>query len=215
MALTGFRTTVKLGGTPVTLTSAAMTSYSTIAHTFQVTAATQRILSSTAAVTFKSSSYSLVSADINNINYLFGAVTLTTTFTGSTRYKGPPKATGKYIPVTTIAGGHNYQLNQTATLYDDTDYSSTGWMMRCAGLRDVALTINRFDNIDLTVYNTIAAGTPLLVEIRPGGVGNAVRGWFLAKDENRTGDVNTLETAVVNLEQNAKPSFQQYAWGTP
>lgn len=215
MALQGYKTTVKIGGSPTNLTSAAMTSYSTSPRTYQVTNSAQRIFSSTAALTFKSSSYTLVGSDIASVNYLFGAVTLTTTFTGGANYKGIPKVSGKYIPTSLVAGGHSYKLNQTATLVDVTDYSSSGWTMRQASLRDVDLTVDRFDSLELTYFNLVNSGGSCLIEIRPGGAGNVARGWFLVDHENRSGDVNQVEMSEEGFKINFTPGSQSWSWGTP
>jgi hypothetical protein len=215
MALQGFKTTVKIGGAAVTLTSAPMSVYSTAARTYQVTSAAQRVFSTTAAVTFKSSSYTLVANDIASVNYLFGAVTLTSSFTGGANYKGPPKATGKYIPLSVVAGAHSYKLNQSATLLDVTDYTSTGFVMRQSALRDVDLSIDRFDTLDITFHNSLKNDTKVLIDVRPGGVGDAARGWFYVSSRNQSGDVNSVEAADLDLKLASTPGIAPWSWGTP
>lgn len=215
MALTGYLTKLYASGTPVTLTSQAMTAYSTVARTYQVTTASKRIFSSTAALTFKSSAYTLVASDIVSVNYLFGAVTLSSGFVGGANYKGPPKVTGKYVPVTAIAGGHSYQLNLTQDLLDVTDYTSTGWRARTIGLKDATLSISRFDNIDIDMYSKVVSGADVLVEVRPGGTGNSARAWYKVKADNRSGDVTSVEKADVQLELNTTPTVTNFGWGAP
>jgi hypothetical protein len=122
---------------------------------------------------------------------------------------------GKYLPTSLVAGGHSYKLNQTATLVDVTDYSSSGWTMRQASLRDVDLTVDRFDSLDLTYFNLINNGGSCLIEIRPGGTGNVARGWFLVDHENRSGDVNQVEMSEEGFKINFTPGSQSWAWGTP
>jgi hypothetical protein len=157
----------------------------------------------------------LLAGDIASVNYLFGAVTLTSSFTGGANYKGPPKASGKYIPLSVVGGAHSYKLNQSATLLDVTDYTSTGYVMRQAALRDVDLSVSRFDTLDLTFYNSLKNDTKVLVDVRPGGTGNAARGWFYASARNQSGDVNSVEAADLDLKIASTPGIAPWSWGAP
>ncbi len=214
MALQGYKTTVRLTGSATILTSEGTSTYSTAAHTRQINTASKRVLSSTAALTIKSGSYTLLASDILSVNYLFGAITLTTAFTGSTHSQSI-KVSGKYLPTAVLTGAHTYSLSQSATLLDNTDYSSTGWTSRVQGLKDVTLTVDKFEDMDLSIYNTITAGTPLIIEIRPGGTGNAVRGWFLADSETLSGAVNALEANNLKFSLDTQVGTGAIAWGAP
>ena len=114
--IAGYNVSVKIGGTPTTLTSAATTTASTVAGTYQINDSTKRILSSTAAVVVKDNGNTVSADKITKINYLFGTVTLSTSYTGSTAFNGSIKISGKYIPTTSVVGAHSYTINQTADL---------------------------------------------------------------------------------------------------
>ncbi len=118
MALPGYLTTVKLGGTPVALSAEPMTN--TSGNTFQITDTTRRVLDRDVVPTFEDEGESpqeILASDVSNIDYIFGKVTFLTSKTGPVVVK-----TGNYIPLTDIAGAHSYNLNHGGDVLDSTEF---------------------------------------------------------------------------------------------
>jgi len=210
-----YTTTVKMTGTATSMSSEAMSTNSTVSNTYQVTDATKRILARAVSVVFSEASTASTSgranipaSDITSIDYLFGKVTFAST------QAEPIKVTASYLPAAVVAGGHSYSMTMNAELPDDTDFSTTGWRSRTPGLKDVGLSISRFDSVDLNFHNLINSGSPAVVEIRPGGTGDAARGYFLIESEGRSGDVSALEVSELSFQLD-ESSLADFGWGTP
>ena len=218
----GFKTSVKLSGTPTTLTSAAMSTYSTVANTYQVTNTSYQCFSSTATLTFRDtgSTTAISTANIESINYLFGAVTLSTALTGSTTFNGEVTVSGKYIPLTEITGAHQYTLTQAATMLDNTDFSSTGWTSRISGLKTVSLSLTKFEDnssgtTESTIYDYFIDGSKFIVEIKPNTTGLKARGWFIVENENRTGGVNDISDRSISFQLQPELGYGKgFGWGS-
>jgi hypothetical protein len=210
----GFKTSVKLSGTPTTLTSAAMSTYSTVAHTYQVTNTDYQCFSSTGTLTFTGNGTAINSSKISSINYLFGSVTFSTTVST------PIKATGKYIPLTKIAGAHQYTLTQAATMLDNTDFSSTGWTSRISGLKTVSLSLSKFEDnstgtTESTIYDYFKSGSKFIVEIKPNTTGLKARGWFIVENENRTGGINDISDRSISFQLQPNLGYGKgFNWGS-
>ena len=214
MGVASYLSVVKKSGTATAMTSQAMSTNSTVANTFQVGSTARRIWDRLTTPTFRDGGSTIAASDVTSIDYLFGKVTFATT-------KASVTVSGNYLPVTNIAGANSYTLNQSRDIPDNTDFSSTGWRYRtCPALWDVNVAMTRFSKIgstnpELDFVSAINTGTPLVVEIRPGGGSNiTARGFFVVESENQSGDVASLETADLSfqLDGNADAAF---SWGTP
>lgn len=198
--LPGFLTKVNLSGTATAMTSQAMSTHSTVANTYRINSTARRVWNRTASFTFyKNSGSSTVAAipagQIESVDYLFGKVVFNTTQPGNIG------VSGQYLPLTSVPGGHAYNLNVTRESIDNTDYTSSGWRSRIQSFTDVSLTISRWDNVDLNFYNKLVSGDPVVVEVRPGGDADMVyRGFFVVESEDRAGDVAGLESGDVTLQ---------------
>ena len=199
-----YRTVIKKSGTATVMTSEGASTSSTVANTYQINSTAKRIWDRTASFTFRKAGSTVALSDISKVDYLFGKVTFATPSTGAVTI------TGTYLPVSAIAGAHAYTLNVTRELLDDTDFTSTGWRSRQSGLLDAALTVTRYDAIELEFTNMINTGNPVVVEVRSGGGANlSARGFFVLEHDNRSGDVSALETADLSfmLDGDSKAAF--------
>jgi hypothetical protein len=136
------------------------------------------------------------STQIDSIDYLFGQVAL------STAPGGAVTASGTYVPVASLAGCHTYTLNHVGGLLDHTVFETSGWRQHLQGLKDVTMTISRWDNLYLNFFETLQTGVAVLMETRPGGGVLSARGWFVGESESHSGDVNSLEETEINLSLN-------------
>jgi len=195
MGTQGYLTTVKKGGTPTALTNEPMTNLS--GNTYQITDASRRILDRDVVPVFGDqggSPTNIHPSDIASIDYLFGIVTFNTA-----KVEPVVVVSGNYMPMSDIAGANNYTLNHAGDVLDDTAYDNTSgnaYRSRVLGLRDVSLSVDRWDQLTQEFFTAINDRTPLIIEVQPGGAGNPLaRGWFVPESETHEGDVSSLEAA--------------------
>lgn len=213
---------IKKGGTATSMTSEAMSTYSTAANTYRITSATKRILDrdTTATFTYGGSTASggtpISSSNIVSVDYMFGTVVLSTALTSTTAFAAPVKASGKYIPTVTVAGAHSYTMNISRDLLDDTDMTSTGYKSRQKGMLDAECSINRYETMSTLFTSAIKDGSSVLIEVNPGGAGQGFRGWFLVSKQDNTGDVSALEQSnlTFNLDAADSGAGKSFGFGT-
>ncbi len=210
----GYLTVLKKSGTATVMTSDPMTSTgSTVANRYQISAAAKQVFDRNTVPTFRGGGSStaagstIAASAVASVNYLFGTVTFSST------QPEPVKVTGKYMPMTNVAGAKSYTLSQAADVLDDTDFSSTGYHTRKPGLNDVSLTVSRWHSLDLTFWTLMEARASVVAELQPGGSGSVARGWFVVESETHTGDVSALEESelVFQLDDDGTAA---YAWST-
>lgn len=206
-SIASYNTILKKSGTATAFTGEAMTG--TGAGPYQMNTAAKRVLDRTTVPTFYDDGTPIVAGDIASIDYMFGKVT----FTGAKT--GPITVDGKYMPMTAIAQARGYSLSRARELLDDSAFESDGYRTHTVGLKDISITIARNALAD-DVGNTwqefmtlMAAGTPIVIEIQPGGTGSLHRGWFRVESTNQGGDVAALETEDLSfkLDGEADASF--------
>ncbi len=218
MGTAGYLTTVKLGGTPTAITDEPTTKV-TANTVYQITDAAKRILDRTTAVTVKvdpdgagAAPAAVADPSTYSIDYPFGKITFKTDQGAS----AVVTVSGKYIPITAVAGANRYALNQSSTVLDDTDYPTAqangGYRSRLLGLHDVNLTLGRFADTSKAFSDALKNRTPLLMEVRPGGAGDYFRGWMVVESDNASGDIDALEAEEISfqLDGDAKAAFN---WG--
>jgi len=205
MAIAGYTTVLRRTGTPTAMTTQDM-SPTAVTNQYQIDSTARRIWNRFATFNFDNNGGSSISStQVSDIDYLFGKVTFKST------QGAVPKVTGQYLPTAVVAGAYSYSLSMGGDLLDDTAYENASptlstapnFRSRIVGLRDVSLTVSRWDDIDKRFYNQLiktAGSTIVVVEITPGGTtGYAGRGFFVAESEDRSGDVGALEQADVSL----------------
>lgn len=212
MAQAGYLTTVKRGGTSTAFTGEPASLVS--GKTYQIDDATKRVWDRTVTPTVYDNASPVDSANIESIDYLFGKVTFVAGYTVT----GPVTIDGSYIPMQVVAQANSYNLNQSSTVLDKTDYETAqandGYHSRQLGLHDVNVTITRFHDVTKTFADLLANRTPILIEIRPGGSGDYFRGWFVPESVNASGDLDALEQEELSFQLDDDTSdAQAFNWG--
>ncbi len=201
MGLAGYLAVVRKGGTPTTFTNEAFgdDTGSTIANKYVITDSAKAVWQRNTVPSFRegATGSTISSTDIAAIDYLFGKVTFNSTH-------ATVVGSGKYVPLSSIAGAYQYTLTMTADILDDTDFDSTGYRTYLPGINNVTLSLTRWDTLNLEFWNVLentnATGSSRFVaDIQPGGTGPIARGWFVVGNDGRSGDVNSLEQGDVEL----------------
>src|SRR3990167_5325366 len=109
----GYAATVKVGGTPTTVSGGATTLVS--GKTYQINDTAKRIISYANAVVVKDNAVDHT-ADLLNIDYLNGKVTFTSSYTVT----GPVTIDYYYIPSAAIAKARSFNLTQQMAEIDTT-----------------------------------------------------------------------------------------------
>ena len=194
----GYVTKILKSGTPTTFTASAFSLVS--GKTYKITDATKNIWDRTTAVTVYDNAVAVASNNILSIDYLFGRVTFTSGYTPT----GPITASGKYLPMTAVAGANGFTLTQTANAVDQTDYATAqangGFRAYQIGLRTVKLALKGFYDAANGFEALLLARPELIVEIDVDGGGkNIARGWFKPLSVGQSGNVGELEDASIDF----------------
>ena len=203
-AKAGYLTSVKRSGTPTAFTNSVMTTATTVANTHQLSSTVFRVWDRFAvAPTFASSSgggSSISSTDVSSLDYLFGKAVF------KSSHSSVYVAAGTYLPLSNVAGAHTYSLSLGGDLLDNTDFTSTGYRSRQVGLRDVSVSITRYDTLELRWFNAIresTGSTVVVIDITPGGSSLIGRGFFKVGSADLSGDVGSLEEQEISAELDA------------
>lgn len=188
----GYVAKVSKSGTPTTFTTSAFSLVS--GKTYKITDATKNIWDRATAVSVFDNAVAVSGANILSIDYLNGRVT----FVGGYTVTGPVTATGKYLPMTQVAGANSFTLTQNATAIDNTDFvvaqGNTGFRVYICGLKTVKLGLKGFYKVSNAFEALVAARSECVIEINPDGGGLTVaRGWFKPLTTGQSGGVGALE----------------------
>lgn len=200
MGTAGYNTIINRNGTSTSFTGESMTATS-VTNQYQIDDVTKEIWDRNTEPTFYEDGVSIPSSDIDNINYLFGKVTFSTSKTGAITVDG------SYYPSQTISCGREYTLDQSVNLEDSTCYdtaqANNGYMTYTDTLWDINISISRLIT-DMTDFDTFFDiwnnGETIVVEIQPGGGSNPTfRAYVKMETDNTSGDVESLEEQELNL----------------
>jgi len=198
----GYIAEIKKVGTATSTTGEAMTLVS--GKTYQIDATTKRIWDRSATVTVYDNAVDHT-ADVANIDYLFGKVTFNSSYTVTS----PVTVDVDYFPTAVIGCANSYTLTQSADTIDDTCFNTAqangGKRTYSSGLRTVS--------VELTgTYTPVAAPDDfksilsnrdeVIIEIDPAGDGSSIaRGFFKLASQEQGGSVGALEeeTLMFNL----------------
>jgi hypothetical protein len=198
MGVAAYTATLLRTGTPTAFTDEAFTptGSTTVANEFQITDTTKNIFDRRSVPSFKegATGSTISSTDVADINYLYGKVSFNSTH-------ATVSASGTYMPTVSVAGAHTWNLTQTADILDDTDLDSTGFRSKVVGLREVSLSVQRWDTVDLDFYDEFIRSTVgyMVVEVAPTSTGPTCRGFYRVSEDSRSGDVGSLEQADTNF----------------
>jgi len=178
-------------GTPVAFTTEAMELVT--GKTFKITDAALNVWDrATPVVVFDNAIDH--TADVLNIDYLFGRVTFKTAYSVTT----PVTATGENFPMVQLGKGRSFTLTQTAAIVDNTDFAKaqtgSGYRSVEPGLRTVALELGGVYDVTEGLRALLQARSEVIIEVNPDGASKSVaRGFFKPATEGQSGNVGDLE----------------------
>lgn len=192
MATSSNNTTVKVGGTPTTLTQDPTTKL-TANTVYQITDPTHRILDPDTALNVEvdpdgggAAPYATANPSTYTVDYMFGTIT----FASDQGASALVRVSGKYIPTLSILSGTDFEIEDGCDLVDVTVFGNTN-RARIKTLDDVSgsfmtleiLTTDLDPGGGVTKLRTaMRSGTKVLLEYRPGGSTQYWRGWVFLSD---------------------------------
>jgi len=196
----GHNAVIKKSGTPIAMTSEAMSLVS--GKTYQITAAARRVISFLNPVTVLAGGTD-VTANVESIDYLVGRVTFKATYTPAS----PVTITGFYIPMTQIAKGRSFNLSQTVAEQDTTGYddaqANNGYRRFDEGLRSVSLELGGIFAASSAWRTALTTRALIYVSVdldfsNPGKT--MFHGFFKAMSTGQSGAQGDVETATQTLQ---------------
>lgn len=187
----GYQAKFRKSGTSTSFTGESMTVVT--GNTYQIDTDSKQIWNRLSTFTFYEDSVEISSSDISSIDYLFGKVTFSTSKTGSITVDGD------YLPTALIAGGYEATMNRTNQLFTSTDQSNVGFETKETGIKDVNITVSRFDDLSGDFVTILNSGNPIVVEFAPVST-KVYRGWFILSGKDQTIDVNALIEDTLTFE---------------
>lgn len=195
--LAGYQATLKMGGTPITMTAEPMTLVS--GKTYQVTNATKRLFDYASTLVVYDG-VTTVTAQVLSVDYLSGTLTFLPTYT----VVGAVTVDSKYVPLAVIAKGRGFNLTQTAADIETTDYETAqangGYATFIQGLRTVSLEISGVYDTGNLFRTAMLTRAMIVVEISPPGDGTTYfRGLFKRRNFNQSGNIGALEQQTLSF----------------
>lgn len=193
----GYQTIIKKSGASTVITNEAMTLVS--GKTYQITDPTKRLLNQAVTAVVKCNGVDQT-ANVLNIDYLFGTVTFASAFTPTT----PVTYTGAYLPSSQICSMNKFSLTMQAEAVDNTDLcvaqSNGGFKQYSLGLKTVGLELSGFYKASAAFATSLKNRDKLMIEINPDGIGNSTaRGFFTPKSRKQSGKAGALEDESVSF----------------
>lgn len=233
MAVAAHPTTIKIPGTSTAFTNEATTNLDPGTYkVYQITDANKRVLDPGTAIVIEEDAdgggaggFAVVPAADYVIDPLFGKVTFTVARASVAVIRF---ASGNYLPMLTVATAREFSISAARDILEKTVFGDTA-KTKLAALKDVSVTLSVLE--DLTddhdpgagtqKFNTLFdGGTPVMVEIRPGGSGNYFRMWTLLESEEVSGSVADLVQGSINATGSARKISGQtnegpsFSWGS-
>lgn len=193
----GYVAKILKSGVSTTFTASAMSLVS--GKTYKITDATKNIWDRTATFIVYDNAVDHT-ADVDNIDYLFGRVTFKSAYTPT----GPITVSGKYLPTSSVGCANAFTLTQTANAIDntcmDTAQANDGHRTYEYGLKTISLDLNGVYKTTNGFQDLLVNRTELIIELDPSGTGKSVaRGFFKAMNAGQSGDVGALEEETVTF----------------
>lgn len=187
----GYGVTIKKQNVSTVMTGEATSLVTT--RVYQITNAAKRVLDRAGTFVVKDG-VTDVTAQVLNIDYLFGRVIFKSTYT----VVGAITIDGKYFTTTSLAKYRGFTLAMTQDPIDETDIptaqGNSGHMVFNYGLKSVTLDVNGVYAVTNGYRASLLSREELIIEIDPVGSGKAVaRGYFKPLSRNQSGNVGALE----------------------
>lgn len=200
----GYQAVLKKTGTGTTAGAEAFTLVS--GKTYQINTASKQIWDRTYA-SFKVYDNAVDhTADVLEVDYLFGKVTFKSTYVVG----GPVTADIKYLATTALASFTGYTLTMTANAIKDTDIptlqANGGYDSHSPGLKTVSIDLPSVFASSNAWRAALIARAEYIIEINPDGLGVAAgsmaRGFFRLMSDKQAGNVGALETETLQFALN-------------
>lgn len=229
MPTPSYNTSLKMGGTSTAFTNEATTKL-TANTVYQVTNAAKQILDPAVAVTVEvdadgggAGGYVTADPTTYTVDYCFGKVT----FDADQGASALVRVSGSYLPTLAVAGARECAVADKGSLQETTVFGSA-WRTRALTLQDFSGSLTTIEPLPADhdpgagtkrFLALMRAGTPLLLEYRPGGAGDYFRGWVLLESADEKASLEQLLQGTVNFQGTAPQGAGQTesavsGWGT-
>jgi len=198
-----YNTTLKVGGTPTTMTNEACTKI-TANTVYRITAASKRVLDPDTAVVVEVDPLgggSWVAGTGYSVDYFTGTVT----FAADQGSSALVRVSGKYLPLYDIAFARSADLATSFDELDVTDFESGGdrefvlGMFRGElGMEVVSDADDDLDGGGNTLRDLLDGRDSIFIEYQPGGQGTFIRFWALLKTRDTTSPADGLVTSSLS-----------------
>lgn len=171
--------------------------------TFKIDDAAKEVWDRANTVVIKDDGTPVVAADIESLDYLFGTVTFTSSYT----VVGAITGDLNYFPMATFGKAQSFTLTQTAAALETTDFpiaqANGGFKTHSAGLRTVTLELSEIFDAAADFQAEILARNELIIEVNPDGNGKSkARGFFRLMQAGQGGAVGDNEIETLNFSLN-------------
>jgi predicted secreted protein len=193
----GYIAQLRIGGTPIAMTSEAMALVS--GKTYQITATSKRIIDLATTTNVFDNAVNQ-NANVESIDYLNGTVTFKASYTPV----GAITITGAYVPTTVIAKAKSFTLTQGAAEIDTTDYETAlangGWRTYSQGLRNARIEVSGIYDAASGAAAALASRAMVYIDVSPANDANTIfRGFFKRTNFGQSGDVGALEESTLTF----------------
>lgn len=139
-------------------------------------------------------------ANVLNINFLFGQVTFKSTYTVT----GPVTVTGKYFPMAELAKYQKFTLTQSMAAINNSDmptlHANSGHETYDFGLRTISLEVDGVYAVANGYRAALVARNEVIIDINPDGSQRTVaRGFFKPSTRKQSGKVGDLEAETMQF----------------
>lgn len=194
---------IKVSGEAVSFTDEATTTADDT--TYQITDAAKRVWDRSATVTVEDGGSA--TAEAYTVNRLAGTITF-----GSADNTRVITVSGSYLPMSTLAEGHDVELTCTATNGDESVFGDAD-VVRSQLFKDCAGSIGRFGSVDTYLADAFDAEVPVVVEFSPdGGTTPHFRAWALLNKSAFQGARKTYLEESVSFEGAADVDGRSHTW---
>lgn len=195
--IAGYVATLNLTGTPTLMTAEPCALVT--GKTYKVTSGVKQVIDPNTAVVVLDNAVDHT-ADVLNIDYLFGKITFKSAYTPT----GPITITAKYLPLSAVANANSFTLGMTADAVDISDFATvqgnSGHRVFNPGLQTVSLELKGFYALANAWRTKIAARTLMVIDISPDGGGKTImRGFYLPQSSAQSGNVGATEMETIKL----------------
>lgn len=190
-----YNTTIKSGGTPVSVVDEPTTEIST--DNWQITDPIRRVIDSKSSVIEVYDDVTLLDpATDYTIDYLQGIITTTS----SLGVLGPVTVTYDYIPLTELGTAKSYSLSIGGDVADSTTFNTGGFRTRVNTILDISMSISNYSDLSQEFFDKKSGRLPILIEVRPGNRKHVAMGWFVVETDDHAGDIAGLEEEEISLQ---------------